>query len=122
MHSEQTRLQMGVESNAHRSEVTNDLRRGFVEAHVQGALAALAGSRREESGQRRLGRSWRAGDEDAAAAVIAATQHVVETSKPRGNPFIGDFMLELGGAAVGEPQTLRRERDGKLVFRKARTA
>ena len=79
IHLEQAGLQMRGEPNAHRSEISNDLSRAFVEAHVQRALAALAGGGGEESGQRRLGGSRRAGDEDVAAAVVAAMQHVVET-------------------------------------------
>ena len=42
--------------------------------------------------------------------------------KPRRDPFIGDFILELGGAAIGELHAVRRERDGKLVGREARAA
>ena len=101
----------GARSNAHRSEIADDLRRAFVEAHVQGALAALAGGGGEESGQRRLGGAGRAGDEDVAAAVIAAAQHVVEARKPRRDPFVGDFVLELGGTAIGQLHAFRRERD-----------
>ena len=122
IHLEQPGLHVGGESNADRSEIANDLSGAFVEAHIQGALAAFAGGGGEQPGQRRLGGSGRAGDEDVAAAVIAATQHVVETRKPGRNPLIGDLVLERGGATIGQLQAILGERDRKLVARKARAA
>ena len=70
-------------------------------------------------------RSRRAGDEDVAAAVIAAAQHVVETGKPRRDPLVRHLVLELGRAAVGELQpvassarsgTRRREKPEPRYF------
>ncbi len=84
VHLEQARLQVRSEIECPTDlQIAHDLVRAFVEAHVQRALAALAGGGREETGERRLGGAGRARDEDVAAAVIPAAQHVVETRQAR---------------------------------------
>jgi hypothetical protein len=111
---------VGREPNAHRTEVSDDLGSAFVEANVQGSLAAPAGGGREEPAQRRLGGSRCTGNKDVAAAVVPTSQHVVEARKPSRDPFIGDVVLKLHRATIGQLQAFLRERDWEVVARKAR--
>ena len=42
--------------------------------------------------------------------------------RPGRDPLVGDLVLQLGGAAIGELHAFGRERDRELVARKARAA
>ena len=82
--AQQPALQPRLQVDADGAHVAHDLLLRFLEGEVQAALAARAGAVGEVSGEDGLAGARRAGDQDAAAAVVALpAEHRVEVRRCR---------------------------------------
>ena len=67
---------------------------GFLEGEIQAAFAAAAGGIGEMGGQAGLAGARRAGDQDAAAAIVALPPSMASSrGDAGGNPLVGDLVL-----------------------------
>ena len=122
IHPQQAGLDVRVEIDAHRRQIARDLLGAFVEAHKQGALAALAGDLGKLADQRGLGGAWRSGDQRAAAPEQTAPQHDIETLEAGGHPFGRGLVNDFGRFGGGHFDAGASEAERKLTRRKIRTA
>src|ERR1700677_1033904 len=68
-----------IEPDSYRGEVADHLGTIRIETDEQGTLPAPAGCFRESTAEGSLGRAGEARDQHAGAAVVAATQHGIES-------------------------------------------
>ena len=122
VHLEQARGQVRLEPDGDRGEIADDLRRAFVEADIEGPVAALAGGDGKQPGQRRLGGAGRTRDQDVTAAVVAAAQHGVQSRQAGGHSLVGDLVDQLRRSPRRQLQAMLRQADRKLVADEARAA
>ena len=122
IHPQHAGLEVRLELNSDRGQISHYFPGSFVVAHEQRALAAPAGCLRKLARQGGFGSAGHAGNQRAAAAEYAAAQHRVKTLETRGNPLARSVTIDILGLGGAHPDARRPETHRELGCRVARTA
>ena len=94
VHLETAGLDVALETDTHRAEVSDDLGRPLVEADEQRGLAAATRGVGERPGEGRPRRARGPRDQDGAAAEVAGIEHRVEIGDTARDALRGDLVVE----------------------------